>query len=264
MLNNTLCPTFILSSPGPIAFYIAMWPVRWYGIIIAVSFLICYGLAERLIKKNNLDLNSFNDLIFLVLIFGIVFARLYFVSLNANYFKDHLSEIPQIWLGGQSIHGGILGAIFAVFVFCRIKRISFFKYIDVFATVAPLGQSLGRWGNFFNNEAFGKPVDEWLIKLKIPLEYRPSGFLHNEYFHPTFLYESVLDFMLFVFIYTKFAIWKDKPGKIFWSYLFGYSLIRFCVEFLRTDSLSLFGNVASAHIMSIIIIVVSSFFLIRR
>ncbi|MBI3591832.1 MAG: prolipoprotein diacylglyceryl transferase [Candidatus Melainabacteria bacterium] len=268
MLSNF--PVLTLSSPGAVAFYIGVWPIRWYGVLIAVSFLIAYFLAESLIKKADLSIAHFSDMIFLILIFSIIFARLYFVFLSWDYFKDHWNEIPKIWHGGQSIHGGIFGAVLAALIFARLKKISFYKYIDVIAVVMPLGQSIGRWGNFFNNEAFGKPIESglsrlyWPIRLNIPYEFRPSQYLNTEYFHPTFLYESFLDFALFVYLFKMFPVWKKKPGKTFWTYLFCYSVIRFFLEFLRVDSLNLFGNIASAHILSVIIFVISLNFLIKR
>lgn len=257
-------PIITLSSPGLVAFHINMWPVRWYGILIALAFLIGFIITEKLIQKNNLSLSYFNELIFLILVFSIVFARLYFVFLSWDYFKDHLNEIPKIWHGGQSIHGVIIGAIFAAFIYSKARKISFYQYMDVIAVVAPLGQAIGRWGNFFNNEAFGQPVTNWLIRLYIPFEYRPQQFLNNDYFHPTFLYESFFDFVLFVFLYKKYPVWKANNGKTFWVYLLSYSIVRFFLEFIRTDSIYFFGGIAYAHVVSVIIIMISAFMLIKK
>ena len=264
MMLSNFFPVITLSSPGQIAFHVGTWPVRWYGIMVALGFLLAYMLAEKLAEKNNLNVAYFNDLIFFVLIFSVIFARLWFVVLSWDYFKNHISEIPQIWYGGQSIHGGILGVIVATLIYTKLKKISFYSYIDLIAVVAPFGQAIGRWGNFFNNEAFGKPVINNLIRLKIPLEYRPEKYLAYEMFHPTFLYESLLNLIVFIFLYKKFSLWKDKPGKIFWSYLLSYSIIRFFLEFVRVDSLYLFGNFASAHVISVIVIFISSYFLIKK
>lgn len=262
MLNN-----LIFSSPGSVAFNIGSWPVRWYGVFIAIGFLVAYFFAERLIKnrrdKVTLSLQHFNDLIFLVLIFSVVFARVWFVILSFDYFKDHLSEIPKIWYGGQSIHGGIFGAVLAVFLYSKIKKISFYNYIDVIAVVAPLGQAIGRWGNFFNNEAFGKPATDWFLRLYVPKEFRPEQFIDSKYFHPTFLYESVFDFLIFIFLWRKYSDWRNKPGKTFWVYLLLYSIVRFFLEFLRVDSLYLFGNIASAHFVSGLIVIISMIMLYR-
>ncbi len=263
MLSKIL-PVITLMSPGAIAFHLGNWPVRWYGIMVALGFLLSYFIAEQLIVKNKLSVIYFNDLIFFILISSVVFARLWFVLLSWDYFKDHLSEIPKIWYGGQSIHGGIFGAILATYLYSKVKKISFYSYIDVIAVVAPLGQAIGRWGNFFNNEAFGKPVINSLIRLKIPLEYRPEKYLTYETFHPTFLYESILNLIVFLFLYKKFGVWKNKPGKTFWSYLLSYSIIRFILEFVRVDSLYLFGNIASAHVISLIVIILSIYFLTKQ
>ena len=267
MLSNSGLPLITLTSPGAVAFHIFNWPIRWYGVFVALGFLIGYLFAERLINKYSdritLSLRHFHDLVFWILIFSIVFARLYFVILSWNYFKDHLNEIPRIWYGGQSVHGGILGAVIAALLYTGIKKISFYKYMDIIALVFPLGQAIGRWGNFFNNEAFGKPIQNGLMRLYIPQEFRPEQYIDDKYFHPTFLYESFLDFVIFVFLYKKYNLWKEKPGKIFWVYLSSYSLIRFFLEFLRVDSIYLFGSISSAHIASTIIILVSSIALIK-
>ena len=265
-------PTITLSSPGEVAIYLGSWPIRWYGILIAVAFLIAYFLAEKIIQNcksevTSLLLQHFHDMIFWILISSIIFARLWFVALSWDYYKDHLDEIIKIWHGGQSIHGGIFGTILATLIYSKLNKISFYKYIDVIAVITPLGQAIGRWGNFFNNEAFGIPVGAGLprpIQLLIPQEFRPEKYLQYDYFHPTFLYESILDFMLFIFLFRKYNQWKDKPGKTFWVYLLSYSVIRFFLEFLRVDSLYLFGNIASAHVVSVIIIVISLYFLIKH
>lgn len=256
-------PVITLSSPGVIAFNLGNWQVRWYGIFIALGFLVSYFFAEKLIIKHKLSTDHFCNLIFLVLIFSVVFARLWFVFLSWEYFKDHLDEIPKIWHGGQSIHGGILGVVLGTILYSKINNISFYNYMDIISVVAPLGQCIGRWGNFFNNEAFGKPLTNGVVHLYIPKEFRPDMFLGFDCFHPTFLYESVLDFLLFLFLYKKFSMWRKTPGKTFWSYLLGYSMIRFVLEFLRTDSLYLIGDIASAHVVSVILFIISLIFLYK-
>lgn len=263
-LSESHLPVVTLTSPGSVAFYIVHHPVRWYGVLIGIAFLIAYSLMEKLIEKNNLSINHFSNLIFFVLVSSVICARLYFVLLSWSYFKIHPDEIPKIWYGGQSIHGGMLGAILATVIYAWINRLSFYKYIDIIALVAPLGQAIGRWGNFFNNEAFGKPVINSFVRLYVPKEFRPEQYLSSEFFHPTFLYESILDFAIFIFLYWRYSSWKSTPGKTFWFYLFCYSLIRFLLEFLRTDSLYLFGNIPGAHIVSIILIVASSFMLLKK
>lgn len=270
MMLNNFFPVITLSSPGAVAFYLGSWTIRWYGILIAFAFVLAYLIAEKIIQRRDrvsLPLSHFNDLMFFVLIFSVIFARLWFVFLSWDYFKDHLNEIPKIWYGGQSIHGGIFGAVLGTFLYSKIKKISFYNYMDLIAVIAPLGQAIGRWGNFFNNEAFGVPVETGLpclIRLYVPPDFRPEKYINYDYFHPTFLYESFLDFLIFVFLYKKYSTWKENKGKTFWMYLLCYSIIRFFLEFLRVDSLYLISNFASAHIVSVIIVAMSLFFLLKR
>ncbi len=250
-------PLLTLISPGSAAFSLCGWTVKWYGVFIAVSFLLYYFITEKLVKKHNISEVHFNNLIFFVLVSGIIFARLYYVVLNRAYFTEHLNEIPMIWLGGQTIHGGIFGAVIAIFLYSKIKNISPFIFLDLFSIVVPLGQSIGRWGNFFNNEAFGKPAISSFIRLYIPEEYRPLKYINQGYFHPVFLYESVLDLLIFIILYKKYNKWRKTEGKTFWTYLLFYSTVRFFLEFIRIDSLYIFDHLASGHVISFILIVIA-------
>jgi phosphatidylglycerol:prolipoprotein diacylglycerol transferase len=139
------------SSPGSIALSFGNIEIRWYGILIATGFLISYLFAEHLVKKNNLNIDTFSNLILLILFSSIVFARLWFVFLSWDYYGLHLDEIPKIWYGGQSIHGGLFGGILIAYFYLRFKKQSFYKYMDIIAVCVQLEQSIGSWGNIFNN-----------------------------------------------------------------------------------------------------------------
>lgn len=265
MQNNfTESVVITLTSPGSVAFELGGFSIRWYGIFIGIGFLFAYFVAEKLIIKSKLSLEHFNNLVFLILIFSIVFARLWFVFLNLDYFKEHAGEIYKIWYGGQSLHGGIFGGVLALYFYCRIKKIDLMKYLDIAGVTVPLAQAIGRWGNFFNNEAFGLPVSDSLIRLFVPYEFRPVNYLSSEYFHPTFLYESFFDFFIFIFLYKNYSKWKSTPGKIFFVYLLMYSIIRFFLEFIRVDSLYLFHHFPAAHVVSLVLIAVSVIFLFKN
>lgn len=265
MLSNLLqAVTITFSSPGSIVFHIGDFNLRWYGVFIAFSFLVGYLVAEHLVKKNDYDLNVYSDLVFFVLILSIVFARLWFVALSWSYFQYNLSEIPMIWLGGQSIHGAILGGAIAAFLYSKFKKISFYKYVDIIAVALPLSQAIGRWGNFFNNEAFGMPVRNSIFRLYVPEIFRPAQYLKEEYFHPTFLYESFFDLIIFIFLFRMFDKWKKKEGLIFWTYLLLYSIVRFFIEFLRVDSLFVFEFIPAAQFISVIIILISLIFIKKK
>jgi phosphatidylglycerol:prolipoprotein diacylglycerol transferase len=173
---------------------------------------------------------------------GIVGARLYFVFLKWNEFALHPVEILETWKGGLSIHGGIIGALVTGCIYCRLTNLSVLVCADILSIAAILGQSIGRWGNFFNNELFGYPVSSTFpLKLYIPPEYRPARFQHADYFHPTFLYESVWDLFVFLILYYLAPKLKDTPGLIFMLYLLLYSTGRIFIESMRSDSIMYAG-----------------------
>jgi phosphatidylglycerol:prolipoprotein diacylglycerol transferase len=212
-------------------------------------------LAQWLAKKRGIDPEKIGDLAVWLVVGGIPMARLYYVLFRWDAYKDNLPAVLAIWEGGIAIHGGIIGGMIAGILFARRYQLSFWQLADVVTPGLILGQAIGRWGNFFNSEAFGDPTDlPW--KLFIPEANRPAMFMQQEYFHPTFLYESlwnlgVLGVLLWVFFY-----WKNiRPGTIACLYAVSYSLGRFWIEGLRTDSLML-GSLRAAQIVSITGIVV--------
>jgi phosphatidylglycerol:prolipoprotein diacylglycerol transferase len=181
-------------------------------------------------------------------------ARLYYVLFQWSEYSQHPERIIAIWQGGIAIHGAIIGGIIAALIFARLKKISFWQLTDLVAPSLILGQAIGRWGNFFNSEAFGRPTDlPW--KLYIPPDRRPVDLVNFEYFHPTFLYESLWNLMVFALLLTLFfrALSKQsslKVGTLFLVYGIAYSLGRFWIEGLRTDSLML-GPLRMAQMVSL-------------
>lgn len=246
-------------SPGEIAFTIFGIPIHFYGLLIALALSVGVLFSDFVAKKYYSELPA--DVIFDIspyIIIGAIFgARLYYCLLNLDYFSSHLDEIIQIWQGGLSIHGGILGGVFAGGLYCKSHKLPILKICDIFSYGLILGQAIGRWGNFFNCEAFGRPTENFL-KLYIPIYNRPLDFLQYKYFHPTFLYESVLNLIIFFVLYFIIRrISGRKSGLVFFSYLILYSCARILVEQLRIDSvLNVFG-VPIAQIVSVLIILVS-------
>ena len=181
-------------------------------------------------------------------------ARLYYVLFEWNTYARHPEQIIKIWEGGIAIHGAIIGGIIAAIIFAKIRRVSFWNLADIVAPALALGQTIGRWGNFFNSEAFGTPTNlPW--KLYIPFDRRPPQYLNVEYFHPTFLYESLWNLIVFGLLMRLFN-WdirrsRLKTGTIFLVYLSVYSIGRFVVEGLRTDSL-MFGDLRMAQVVSLL------------
>lgn len=233
----------IFASPGAILFQLGPLTVRWYGVMIALGFLAATAAASNLARRIDLDSEKCINATLVGFIGGILGARLYFVALSWSSFAGHPEDILATWKGGGSIHGGILGGLLAAIFYLRWNKMPLLPCLDIAGVALPLGQAIGRWGNFFNSEAFGKPVPpDFPLKLFIPPENRPAAFQNSDYFHPTFLYESLLDLTIFSVLYFFLA---DKlrayPGACFMIYLASYSAGRMLIEMLRVDSIMLFG-----------------------
>jgi phosphatidylglycerol---prolipoprotein diacylglyceryl transferase len=230
----------VFQSPGEIFLTLT---IRWYGVMIALGFLLASIAATRLAKKMNISPERLINCGLITFLGGVLGARLYFVALSWSYFQIHPFDIFATWKGGLSIHGGIIGGTIAGWLYCKKEKLPVLRYADVIASVLPLAQAIGRWGNFFNSEAFGRPVaDDYPLRLFIPQEKRPQLYINNNYFHPTFLYESAWDLVLYLLLYFVLAEkLKKYPGMTFMSYLAGYSLGRLWIEPLRVDSIMVAG-----------------------
>lgn len=250
---------------NPIAFHLGPISVHWYGIIIGFGALLGLYLATNECKKRGVSPDALVDLITFALPIAIISARIYYVLFEWGYFKNHLSEIPAIWNGGIAIHGGLIGALTTAFVFTRIKKISFWKLADITAPSILLGQAIGRWGNFMNQEAHGGPVSRtFLENLHIPTFIINQMNIEGVYYHPTFLYESLWSF-IGVIILISLRKANLRRGELFLTYLIWYSIGRFFIEGMRTDSLMLTSDLRIAQVISIMIILASiSLMIVRR
>ncbi|KST66619.1 prolipoprotein diacylglyceryl transferase [Mastigocoleus testarum] len=252
---STLLLGFQFTSPGPILFEVGPFTVRWYGLLIATAVLLGVILSQYLAKRRNFNPELLSDLVIWLVIAAIPSARLYYVLFQWQEYAGNPGDIIAIWRGGIAIHGAIIGGLIAAVIFTKLKKVSFWQMTDLVAPSLILGQAIGRWGNFFNSEAFGAPTDlPW--KLYIPPANRPPALASFDYFHPTFLYESLWNVMVFALLITLF--FKGLPGKrqlktgtIFLVYLVAYSLGRLWIEGLRTDSLML-GPLRVAQIISLV------------
>lgn len=242
------------TSPGPILVELGPITIRWYGLLIASAVMIGITLSQYLAKRRHVDPDLLGDLVIWLIIGAIPAARLYYVIFEWSRYAQNPERIIAIWEGGIAIHGAIIGGTIATLIFARLKHISFWQLADLVAPSLILGQAIGRWGNFFNSEAFGDPTNlPW--KLYIPSEYRPPQFANFEYFHPTFLYESLWNLMVFSLLLTLFFRGLQgkprlKTGTLFLVYLVAYSLGRVWIEGLRTDSL-MFGPLRMAQVVSL-------------
>ncbi len=256
MLHNySLLASF--ASPGPNILQIGSFALRWYGLLIASAVLIGVNLSIHLAKKRQMNGDLIGDLSIWLVLAAILCARLYYVLFKWDYYSAHPQEIIAIWQGGIAIHGAIIGGTLAALVFAKVKQVNFWDLADVVTPSLVLGQAIGRWGNFFNSEAFGSPIDpKWSWSLYIPSNRRPEQYLEQEYFHPTFLYESLWNIGVFGIVMLLFqrSLRSRKPlktGSLFMIYLITYSLGRLWIEGLRTDSLML-GGLKMAQVISLV------------
>ena len=249
---------FQFTSPGPIFFHLGPLTIRWYGLLIASAVLIGVTLSGYLAQRRNINPDLPGELAIWLVIAAIPSARLYYVFFQWSEYANHPADIIAIWKGGIAIHGAILGGVIAALIFARVQKVSFWLLADLVAPSLILGQAIGRWGNFFNSEAYGAPTNlPW--KLYIPLENRFSDYKTFEYFHPTFLYESVWNLIVFAILLTLFFRSLNgnprlKVGTLALFYVIFYSMGRFWIEGLRTDSLML-GPLRMAQVVSIVGIV---------
>lgn len=209
--------------------------LHWYGAIIALGFLLAVIYVMRRSSQFGLTSDNLIDMLICAVPSAIVGARLYYVIFNPSLYKDNFSDIFKIWSGGLAIYGGIIGAVIAVIIFCRVKKLPMGPFFDLGAFGLLIGQSIGRWGNFVNREAFGRETD---IFCRMGLTDASGS---TVYVHPTFLYESLwnlLGFLLLHIISKKTK--RTYDGKLFAMYVAWYGFGRMLIEGLRTDSLRLF------------------------
>ncbi|HAR3944338.1 TPA: prolipoprotein diacylglyceryl transferase [Staphylococcus aureus] len=247
----------------PVAFNLGPLSVRWYGIIIAVGILLGYFVAQRALVKAGLHKDTLVDIIFYSALFGFIAARIYFVIFQWPYYEENPSEIIKIWHGGIAIHGGLIGGFIAGVIVCKVKNLNPFQIGDIVAPSIILAQGIGRWGNFMNHEAHGGPVSRaFLEQLHLPNFIIENMYINGQYYHPTFLYESIWDVAGFIILVN---IRKHlKLGETFFLYLTWYSIGRFFIEGLRTDSLMLTSNIRVAQLVSILLILISISLIVYR
>ncbi|HII1208194.1 TPA: prolipoprotein diacylglyceryl transferase [Staphylococcus aureus] len=247
----------------PVAFNLGPLSVRWYGIIIAVGILLGYFVAQRALVKAGLHKDTLVDIIFYSALFGFIAARIYFVIFQWPYYAENPGEIIKIWHGGIAIHGGLIGGFIAGVIVCKVKNLNLFQIGDIVAPSIILAQGIGRWGNFMNHEAHGGPVSRaFLEQLHLPNFIIENMYINGQYYHPTFLYESIWDVAGFIILVN---IRKHlKLGETFFLYLTWYSFGRFFIEGLRTDSLMLTSNIRVAQLVSILLILISISLIIYR
>lgn len=247
--------------------------VHNYGLSIAIGAIIAYAIGLFLLyryrKRGLVSPFSFESLILLIVGFGILGARALFIFYNLPYFIEYPLEIPAIWHGGWVWHGGLIGGGMALLIYSRIKKISFFVLTDILVPGLALAQGIGRWGNYFNQELYGKPTDlPWAVF--IDPEHRLAGFEIFSYFHPAFLYESLWSLILFIVLFAL-SIWfvaprgaTLRPGLITALYLLFASVARFGIEFIRIDEVPTLWGLRAPQWIAFAFICISIAILLQR
>jgi phosphatidylglycerol:prolipoprotein diacylglycerol transferase len=236
----------------PIALTLGPFEIRWYGVIMASAFSIGAYLAYRRTVQQKIQPDHILNLIIIIIPAAIIGARIYYVIFSwHNYINDPI-EIFAIWHGGLAIHGGIIGGFLAGLWYAKAYRLDPLNIADIIVPSLILGQAIGRWGNFINQEAYGRVASEKLISF-FPEFIRNQMYINNQYHHPAFFYESVWNFAIFAFLFFRWSSRKN-PGEISALYLILYSLGRIFIEGLRMDSL-MAGPIRVAQLISLFLII---------
>ena len=252
---------------NPVAFKLGNLSVKWYGIIMAVAIILAVLMAIFEGRKRQIESDDFMDLLLWAVPLGYVGARIYYVIFEWNYYSQHLDEIIAIWNGGIAIYGGLLAGLAVLLVFCYKRMLPPFLMLDIITPGVMAAQILGRWGNFINQEAHGGPTTlAFLQSLHLPDFIINQMKIGGVYYQPTFLYESFFNLIgLLIILLLRHRKHLFKQGEIFMLYLAWYSVVRFFVEGMRTDSLYLWGSIRVSQMLSVILlIVVIVLFIYRR
>ncbi len=244
--------------------------IAYYGITIAIAMIVGISIALHEAKRTGQNQDTYLDLLMLTMLTSVLGARIYYVIFSWDNYKDNLSEILNIRNGGLAIYGGIIAGVITVFIYSKIKKMKFLQIADTVCMGLAAGQIIGRWGNFFNREAFGEYTNN-LLAMQLPVsavrknEITSAMWNHVvtiggvEYIqvHPTFLYEGLWNFMVLLFLFW-FRKRKKFEGELFFCYLAGYGVGRFWIESLRTDQLLLPGiHVPVSQMLSAVLVIVS-------
>lgn len=253
----------LLLDINPIAFELGGLRVRWYGILIALGIIIAYFVGQREMTKRGFKEDFLTDLLIWAVPIAIISARIYYVIFEWGYYKNHPGEIIQVWNGGIAIHGALIGSFITAYVFAKKRGVSFWKIADVLAPSILIGQIIGRWGNFMNQEAYGGVVERsFLENLHIPNWIIEQMNVNGFYHHPTFLYESLWNIagLILLLVLRKVNLLR---GETFLIYIIWYSFGRYFIESLRTDSLYI-GPLRMAQLVSLVALIIAVIVLIYR
>lgn len=252
---------------NPVAFNLGNLSVKWYGVIMALAIILAVSMAIIEGRKRQIESDDFVDLLLWAVPLGYVGARIYYVIFEWQYYAQHPDQIIAIWYGGIAIYGGLLAGLVVLLIFCYKKMLPPFLMLDIITPGVMAAQILGRWGNFINQEAHGGPTTlGFLQSLHLPNFIISQMKINGVYYQPTFLYESFFNLIgLILILVLRHRTHLFKQGEIFMLYLAWYSVVRFFVEGMRTDSLYLWGSIRVSQLLSLILLViVIGLFIYRR
>jgi phosphatidylglycerol:prolipoprotein diacylglycerol transferase len=239
------------SPPSPVIFHLGPFALRYYGLFIAIGIVVATWLTSRQLERKGMDGTLALDSLFFIVPLGFIGARAYHVATDYElYANDPFPGVFEVWNGGLGIYGGVIGGFIGLIIFARIRGISLWVFADAMAPGVALAQAIGRWGNYFNQELFGRPTNlPWAIR--IAPENRPVGYTEATSFHPTFLYESIWDLivcLILLWVARRFAD-SLKNGDVAVLYVSLYSFGRFFVESLRIDPAFLIGGTIRGNLL---------------
>lgn len=245
------------------SFNIFGFTIHFYSLCILVGAVLAYIIITKEAKKIKIDSDFISNTIIYGLLIGIIGARVYYVIFNLNYYINYPDEILKIWHGGLAIHGGIIAAAIFVYFYSKKYKENYIRLLDVILPGVILAQAIGRWGNFFNQEAYGIKVSKELLqKMLIPKFVIKGMFINGQYYLPMFYIESIvciLGFIIILIIRKK----SNKIGLISGFYFIWYGLFRFIIEYFRTDSLML-GNIKIAMLVSVLSIIIGIILIVTK
>jgi len=251
---HSFYPASVLLNVGP-------FTIHWYGFCLVLAMAAAIIVSLKLSSWYKIERNTILDLAIYLIIGGVLGARIYEIFLEFPYYSHNILAIFKIWEGGLAIHGAIIGGLFTLYYFAYKNKLPFTPLMALVVPGLALGQAIGRWGNWFNQELFGLPSN---LAWSIPIELvkRPLAYINYEYFHPTFLYESLGSLLIFVLLFLLTYLWRKnlnlRHSKIIAAvYLFSYSVLRFGLEFIKIDTTPVFLGWRWPQIASFITIIIA-------
>jgi phosphatidylglycerol---prolipoprotein diacylglyceryl transferase len=246
----------------PILFHLGPLTIRTYGAMVAIAFLASLQMARKAARARRIGEPFLLDLVAILIVTGLLGARLFYILVNLSYFREHPAESFKVWEGGLVFYGGFLLASLVGAIFTRYRGYAVAEVADCLAPALALGQGIGRWGCFFAGCCYGKPTPvPWGVRFKDPASLAPLGVQ----LHPVQIYESVGDFLIAALLWSILSRRKESHGDIFWFYVLLYGILRFMMETLRGDDRGpLYGGLAPSQIIALVAILISgSIFLVQ-